>query len=75
MDRRLLDNIGERLFVGTFVLAMVGLLLIIGVQVGRYKERIDGQSSFALCNRYVAALGDELEIEKKKNRVLISELD
>jgi hypothetical protein len=72
MMNKILNHLDDIILCGCTGLIVVGLLLITGVQVGRYLERIDGQSSFALCNRYVAVLGNQLEIEKKKNRTLIT---
>ena len=50
------------------------MVLMVTVNIGRYLERLDGESSFNLCNQYVATLGNQLEVEKQKNRELIDGL-
>jgi hypothetical protein len=71
MNRRLLDK------VGTVFLALViaCIILMVGLNIGRYLERSDVEArvetATALCNRYVVALGEEVDKAKQENIALI----
>lgn len=80
--KRLLTRIGDYFLPVLMGLIVVGLILIVGVEIGRRKERterpvkveaavVEEREITDLCLAYVTALGDELESTKKKYRLLL----
>lgn len=77
--RRLIERLAQRasnLFLPVAMgIVVVGLILIVGVEIGRRKERAETpgkiEAATFLCTRYVVAIGKELDTEREKNRVLI----
>lgn len=81
--RRLLDRLAQRannlfLPVGMGLIVFL-LILMVGVEIGRRKERVETpakvEAANVLCIEYVAELGNELESEKQKNRELVNALN
>lgn len=80
---RLLDRLVQKassLFLPVGMgLIIILLLLMVGVEIGRRKERAETPAKVEaaiedkklLCIEYVAELGNELENEKQKNRELL----
>ncbi|MCK5606527.1 hypothetical protein KAR91_31785 [Candidatus Pacearchaeota archaeon] len=60
-------------------LIVFGVVLMVGVEIGRRKERAETpakiEAACSLCIEYVAELGNELESEKRKNRELLNALN